>query len=343
TKEVNPNFNVTARIALWMNISGSRTQNVAGDVDPRELYAKIEGRWGSLLAGSDSDLSRGGTLVDMRIAHEYGLGSPCATRDASGTGCGMVGFGAPFPWFDPGLVYSTPDLSGLQLSLGIYDPATVDNGKLDRTPLPRVEGEVKFDVHEMIHVFASSFWQVMEGTVQEVDAAGMQVAKDLHTNAWGAQAGGMVALGPILLGGAACGGTGYSPLAVQSALTADTQGVLRNSRGAFALGAVLIDALRLKVAGGLGVWHLDKNKDEVGTMNASGAPTNPQLLEQNFGWTVGMYQTTGPVHFALEYFRADSTWYPLGVASATNPIVTVGVLTPRQAVNFANAGLTLVW
>jgi hypothetical protein len=202
---------------------------------------------------------------------------------------------------------------------------------------------VKFDVHEMIHVFASSFWQVMEGTVQEVDAAGMQVAKDLHTNAWGAQAGGMVALGPILLGGAACGGTGYSPLAVQSALTADTQGVLRNSRGAFALGAVLIDALRLKVAGGLGVWHLDKNKDEVGTMNASGAPTNPQLLEQNFGWTVGMYQTTGPVHFALEYFRADSTWYPLGVASATNPIVTVGVLTPRQAVNFANAGLTLVW
>jgi hypothetical protein len=343
TKEVNPNFNVTARIALWMNISGSRTQNVAGDVDPRELYAKIEGRWGSLLAGSDSDLSRGGTLVDMRIAHEYGLGSPCATRDASGTGCGMVGFGAPFPWFDPGLVYSTPDLSGLQLSLGIYDPATVDNGKLDRTPLPRVEGEVKFDVHEMIHVFASSFWQVMEGTVQEVDAAGMQVAKDLHTNAWGAQAGGMMALGPVLLGGAACGGTGYSPLAAQSALTADANGVLRHSRGAFGLGAVLVDALRLKVAGGLGVWHLDKNKEEVGTMSASGAPTNPQLLEQNFGWTVGLYQTTGPVHFALEYFRADSTWYPLGVASATNPMVTVGVLTPRQAVNFANAGLTLVW
>jgi len=31
------------------------------------------------------------------------------------------------------------------------------------------------------------------------------------------------------------------------------------------------------------------------------------------------------------------------VASATDPMVTVGVLTPHQAVNFANAGLTVVW
>ena len=133
SKEVSPNFKATARVALWMNISGSRTQNVAGLVDPRELYGKIEGGWGSLLAGSDSDLSRGGILVDLRIAHDYGLGYPCAIRDSSSGACGMVGFGAPFPWFDPGVVYSTPRLLGIQASLGMYDPATVDIGQLDRT------------------------------------------------------------------------------------------------------------------------------------------------------------------------------------------------------------------
>jgi hypothetical protein len=343
SKEIRADFKVTARIGLWMNIAGTRTQNVAGWVDPRELYGKIEGPWGSLLAGSDSDLSRGGTLVDLRIAHEFGLGYPCAIRDASSVACGMVGFGAPFPWFDPGFVYSTPNLRGFQTSLGLYDPATVDLGQLSRTPLPRVEGEVKFDLKDVVHLFTNGFWQVLEGTLHTVDSAGALVLKDLHTNSWGAQAGGMLTIGPIMLGGSACGGTGYSPLAAQSLLTADSNGVLRNSHGAFGLGAVLIESLRVKIAGGLGVWRLNKNKDEVGTMSATGAPTNPQLLEQNFGWTVGAYQTTAPVHFALEYFRAASTWYPLGVASATNPLVTVGVLTPHQVVNFINAGMTVGW
>ncbi|MEO8213455.1 MAG: hypothetical protein ABI560_09685, partial [Myxococcales bacterium] len=46
-REYSPNFKVTARAALWMNISGSRTRNIAGNMDPRELYVKMEGRWGS--------------------------------------------------------------------------------------------------------------------------------------------------------------------------------------------------------------------------------------------------------------------------------------------------------
>jgi hypothetical protein len=67
------------------------------------------------------------------------------------------------------------------------------------------------------------------------------------------------------------------------------------------------------------------------------------LLEQNLGWTVGAYQTTLPVHFALEYFRAQSTWYPLGVPSTANPMATAGILTPHQTVNFVNAGMTVAW
>jgi hypothetical protein len=343
-KEFGPDFKVTARVGLWMNISTSRHQNVPGFVDSRELYGKIEGRWGSVLAGSDSDLSRGGILIDARIAHEYGLGYPCGIRDASGVGCGMVGFGAPFPWFNPGFIYSTPNLGGLHLSLGIYDPATIDNGRLDRTPLPRFESEVKFDFKELVHVFASGFWQVLEGTVQRTDpATGMQVASDLHTDAWGAQVGGMLSLGPFMLGGAAYEGTGYSPLAAQSQLSADSAGVLRNSRGAFGLGAIVVDALSLKLAGGMGIWHLDKSQNDPGTMRADGTPTNPQLIRENLGMTVGIYQTAGPVHFAVEYFRAQHTWYPFGVQSATNPAVAAGVATPEQVLNFVNAGMTVVW
>jgi hypothetical protein len=57
---------------------------------------------------------------------------------------------------------------------------------------------------------------------------------------------------------------------------------------------------------------------------------------------VGLYQTTEPVHFALEYFRAEHTWYDRGVASASNPS-TILALTPTQVVNFVNAGMTVAW
>jgi porin-like protein len=343
-KQINPNLKVTARVGIWMNASGSRTQNVAGEVDPRELYLKLEGPWGSVLAGSELEIfGRGGILVDMRIAHEYGLGYPCSIRDASGGACGMTGFGAPFPGYNPGFVYATPVLGGLQLSVGIYDPATIDNAALDRAPLPRFDAELKYEYKEAIRVFGSGFWQALEGTVQNTTTGTGE--KDLHVNGWGVQAGAMLSLGPIMLGGAAYEGSGFSPIAAldESPLPADASGVLRDSRGAFGLGAILVDALKLKVAGGVGVFHLDKNKNDVGTMDSTGAPTNPQLIQQNLGITVGLYQTTEPVRFALEYFRQESTWYPLGVASATNPMVTVRAMTPQQNVDFFNAGMSVVW
>jgi Gram-negative porin len=336
-KEVSPDFKVTTRVALWMNITGSRTKNNIGQVDPRELYGKIEGRWGSLLGGSHLSLfGRGGILVDADIAHDYGLGYPCAIKDASGGACGMAGFGAPFPGFDPGFVYATPSLGGLQVSAGIYDPAVIENANLSRAPLPRVEGEVKFDLKQSLRLFASGFWQVLEGT-----PAGGTV--NLHVNAWGAQAGGMVTFGPIMLGGAGFEGAGFAPINYleEGVLAADSNGVLRDAKGGFGLAAVTIDALRLKIAGGAGVWHLDKTKSDPPEPTRT-LVSNPALIKQNLGITVGLYQTTGPVHFALEYFRAEHTWYDRGVAELSNPTI-VDVVTPKQVVNFVNVGMTIAW
>jgi len=48
------------------------------------------------------------------------------------------------------------------------------------------------------------------------------------------------------------------------------------------------------------------------------------------------------VHFALEYFRAEHTLYEYGVADPNDPTI-VYIKQPRQAVNFVNAGFTVVW
>ena len=57
---------------------------------------------------------------------------------------------------------------------------------------------------------------------------------------------------------------------------------------------------------------------------------------------MGLYQTTGPVHFALEYFRAQHTWYDRGVANANDPTMA-SLETPKQVVHFINAGMTIAW
>jgi len=345
-KQVSPKLKVTTRVALWMNASGSRTKNVSSLIDARELYEKFEGPWGSALLGSDMALfGRGGILVDADIAHDFGLGYPCAIKDSSGGGCGMTAFGAPFPGFDPGIVYATPNLHGFQVSVGLYDPATIGHAQLDRAPLPRAEAEAKFEFDKLFRLFGSGFWQVLEGTISEVTPSGVPRKKNLQTNAWGVQAGAMLAVGPIMLGGAAYQGAGFSPTTYleEGTIAADPAAVLRNSRGAFGLAAVLVDAVQLKLAGGVGVWQLDKTKNDSGPQSETGAPTDPHLIKQNLGATFGVYQTSGPVHFALEYFRAQHTWYDRGVPSAADPNVTAGIERPTQTVNFINAGATVVW
>src|SRR6185369_5937665 len=56
SNQVSENFKATARVGLWMNISSGRTKNNVGPLDPRELYGKLEGPWGSFLGGRHMSL-----------------------------------------------------------------------------------------------------------------------------------------------------------------------------------------------------------------------------------------------------------------------------------------------
>lgn len=339
-KQVLKDLKVTARTALWMNTSGTRTKNTPGAVDPREVYGTLSGSWGSVLGGSALGLfGRGGILVDAEIAHDYGLGYPCLIENASGGACGMAAFGAVFPSFEPGFVYTTPTLGGFELSLGIYDPATVANAQLNRAPLPRLEAEAAFAVPDFVKVFANGFWQTLEGSPAE---GGM--LKDISATAWGAQGGFIVEVGPVMAGGAGFVGQAFSPITYieESQVTFDTKGVPRKARGGFGLAAIKVDSLNLKVAGGAGVFRLDKSPNDVEPVTPGGAVGNPQLLKQNFGMTAGVYQATGPVHFALEYFRAEHTLYEYGEVNPNDPM-EITTKKPVQVVNFINAGFTVVW
>jgi hypothetical protein len=339
-KQVLKDLKVTARATLWLNSSVGRTKTQAGAVDPRELYGKMEGSWGSFLGGSHLSLfGRGGIVVDAEIAHDYGMGYPCAIQSAAGGACGMAAFGAIFPGFEPGFVYTTPSLGGFELAVGIYDPALVQNSQLARAPLPRLEAEASFAFKDVVKVFANGFWQTIEGSPQD----DMGTRKDITGTAWGGQGGFMLSVGPVMAGGAGFKGQGISPIThmEENELSFDKQGEPRKSWGGFGLAAIKFDAIHLKVAGGAGVFHLDKSSHDPEPVSVSGAG-NPNKLEQNFGITAGVYQTTGPLRFALEYFRAEHAMHKYGEADPNDP-TRITIKKAVQVVNFINAGFTIAW
>ena len=66
-KKVADGLTATGRIALWWPVETDRYRGYSSmSPDPRESYAKLEGRWGGLLAGRALGLhDRGGTLIDF--------------------------------------------------------------------------------------------------------------------------------------------------------------------------------------------------------------------------------------------------------------------------------------
>ena len=105
-----------------------------------------------------------GNLGRRRDRSRLRAGISVHDENASGGACGMAAFGAVFPSFEPGFVYTTPNAGGFELSVGVYDPANVANGQMNRTPYPRLEGEATFAIQDVVKLFASGFWQHLEGT-----------------------------------------------------------------------------------------------------------------------------------------------------------------------------------
>jgi hypothetical protein len=326
-RQLSPDTTLTGRFATWVGVSETQSKVDFPALDARELYIKIEGPWGGVLAGRDMSLfGRGAILLDYDMVHQFGLGSPCAIQVAQGGACGFAGYGILFPAFNAGLVYSTPSAAGLQLSVGAYDPSAVSTASYQRTPYPRLEGEVTFEVPKYFKASASGQWQRI----------GQNAAPFLNVDAIGASFSAGVTLGPLGLGGAAFTGQGlgiYSAME-DSPIFSDAQGLVRHQQGF--LGVASLTFGDTKIAGGGGVNQVKK------TVNDGAGPLTSMTTEfpaQQLGLSVGVYQRVARVLvLAFEYFRSQITWQ-----AEEDPANMNNVITPHQNVDFVNAGITLTW
>lgn len=304
--QVLPNLKASTYFQIWAFVeSDGRNKGFPNPADVRQGYGKLEGSWGSFLAGRTRTLfSRGATDINVMYAHRWGVGFPNVV-DGKGPTQGMVGFGVLGSGFAAGFIYGSPVLAGFQLNIGVFDPANLGAGGLSRTKLLRPEAELTFEqplgsIGKVV-LFANGAYQgVYKGGVCPVDANDKGPCEQ---NVLGVGYGGRLEVGPVHLGVAGHYGTGLglSYALENSYATIDPQGHLRVSDGYYA--QLQVEAGPFEPFAGWGITRIfltDYDRTQ---------PQNSNIKYQT-GINGGVvYNLTSAVHFDLEYMRADAEWW----------------------------------
>ncbi|HEX2658121.1 MAG TPA: porin, partial [Polyangia bacterium] len=301
-KQLTQDTHLKTRVGLWALTASQRNAFDTPQVEARELFFKLEGKWGGLLVGRSLALfARGGILLDYEVEHGMGLGFPCATKEVHGGACGHAGFGLLFPGFHSGFVYNTPTLGGLQLSVGLYDPVQYTSADYRRTPYPRPEAELTYaSPNRIVTAFVNGLWQRLSATLADRDSTDMAL-RDYDFDAYGVNYGVGLNVGPLKLGFSGFSGKGLGllvPLEDNPAIILSGRYGLRSEDGYWGGAALVFGGTKL--AGGAGLTRAKRDpSDPPITSN------NVPFVAQQLGFSAGIYQQAfSMVTFALEYFGA---------------------------------------
>jgi hypothetical protein len=318
--KLDPTTTVTGYTQMWSFVESQlQRKGTPNPVDVRQAYVKIEGLWGSVLAGRTRTLfSRGATDIDVLYAHRYGVGYPGGAVDSSGPTQGQIGFGVLGSGFAAGMIYATPNLFGLQLSVGAFDPIALQ-GSWDRTNLPRSEGELTFEqplaqIGKIVLFGNGAYQKLYKRDSSE------------NTHAAGFGYGGRLEVGPVHLGVAGHYGTG---LGLNYALepsdaTVAPDGALRKFDGYYVQSQVVLGPV--DVSAGWGITRVFLLPEDV-VLDANGNIPH-SVVKHQMGINGGVVYHLRPwLHLDADYFHANFTWW----------------LGEKQDLDVFNAGITFTW
>jgi hypothetical protein len=308
---VSDHTTMTAFVSFWATIETEAQRKTSPNVPTfQEGYVKLEGPWGALVAGRSLALfSRGAVETDFLYGHGYATGFPGTINDRGPT-AGLIGFGVLAAFFSPGIMYTTPSLGGLQLSVGAYDPTPIP-GTWEQTRYPRPEAELVFDrqlgsVH--IHLFGNGAYQTLynPGSVNSEQMSGVGY-------------GGRFELGPVHLGASGHYGKG---LGLAYALQGGAVSVgpspinaLRTFDGYSVLGQLVLGRFDLNLG-----WGMSRTYQLQSDIDAG----NVSILKRQMAYSaVIVCHATKNLHFAADYLHGDAQWF-LGEAQKFD-FFTVGV------------------
>jgi hypothetical protein len=140
-KEGSTDLGVHFGFAPQIQCGGQAHDCFGAQIDMRQVYMTFGGSWGQILAGREIGLfNRQNILTDQTL---FGIGATGGIN-GGGTTLGRIGFGYIYPNFVAQLTYSTAAGRPGQLSIGIFQPASLNGDAAtvySETQVPRVEAE----------------------------------------------------------------------------------------------------------------------------------------------------------------------------------------------------------
>ena len=333
-KQVLPELKLSVKLGLWAGIDnaqvgGVRGKNDSAPVDWREQFFDLSGSWGTFWGGRKVGLyNRGGMRMNWFLIHQHGVGHPCNV-DGSGTAtCGHTGVGSMFPNRNAQLGYATPEFSGVQLSVAMFDPAMIDAG-WNRTPLPRFEAEATFkkdlgghkDYKDEINAWANGLAQTVART-QEVapqPAVGHPgVPADAERNVFGVGGGAWGRFSGFGIGATGWFGKGLGTATPFGNTAVDDIGELRSHFGYLAVANFRYESFEVAASyGSTNVEETDWDKN----------PANPDKISvikevRGIGGKVAYH--IPPITFSIDGMNVSHNWWR-GEEQVAN-VVSAGVV-----------------
>jgi hypothetical protein len=327
--QLSPTTRVVGYFQLW---AYTETVDQVGDrinsPDVRQGFAAIEGPWGSFLAGRTRPLfSRAAAEILLDYGYRWSVGyTPPGTS-----------FPTPAEWFAAGLVYSTPRILGLTLSIGAFDPIVPGIIGITRSKYPSLEGELVFE-----HRFGSGSRVLLfaNALVQKVYRDGYCPPESPASPSpcdgtlAGVGYGGRLEIGRVHLAFAGHRSAGIEPDYLPEVVDAevDQLGNLRTLDGYSVRGEVMLG--RFDVFGGASIARVFPTASDNQRMQPPTDTTSQteidlySLIKNQVGIDVGVvYSLAGGLYFDLDYSRVQADWY----------------LGEEQVVDVFNCGMGLGW
>jgi hypothetical protein len=216
-----------ARFGFYPSAAHSNTKNTfSSQIDMREVFFTVDGNFGQVMIGKGLSLFLGQNLLTEQTLMGAGqLGSALGLSGA-GVTLGRIGYGYLYPQFNSQIRYTTPDMGGFKIALGVYDPSVIAGDvTADETKLPRFEGEVSyagtFGDGNTLKAYTNGMWQEAEfsdGSHNDVTA-------------WGISGGFVVGMGGLQLSGSAFTGEALGTNLMLDTDSLDADGEERETYG----------------------------------------------------------------------------------------------------------------
>lgn len=282
-----PGINSAAWGALGANNGGQPTALATAGIDFRQTYMTFGRKGlGTVKIGRDIGLfGSEGILNDITLLSS---GTPGNNVAPANTTLGRIGVGYIYTDFQPQITYTSPNFSGLQASVGVFQPLESLSGPAQSNSAPGFQGKLTYD--GKLGGIGTRLW--VSGVTQKHDI----VSGGSYTGQ-GLDFGGKVTVGPLAVTGYYYTAKGLGTT-VLGLLDTDDAGDARKSDGFYVQALATFGKIGIGGSYGESSLHYADAADRI---------ANPNLLDTNSSYVGQLrYGLTSWVTLIGEYIHSEA-------------------------------------